>query len=72
MTEQPTENGSPEVAGRQRSDAKQPHFTTARDEASTPAYRRLLLATDGSLSALAATVHAVELARESGAELQTS
>lgn len=39
------------------------------DGVSTPAYQRLLLATDGSLPALAATVHAVELARESGAEL---
>jgi nucleotide-binding universal stress UspA family protein/uncharacterized membrane protein (DUF485 family) len=42
---------------------------TARGEANTSAYQRLLLATDGSLSALAATVHAVQLARESGAEL---
>ena len=39
------------------------------NRASAPAYRRLLLATDGSLPALAATVHAVQLARESGAEL---
>lgn len=51
------EEGPPEVDGGYRS------------EANTPAYRRLLLATDGSLSSLAATVHAVELARESGAEL---
>lgn len=64
-----TEEGPPEVAGRHRSEANQPRSTTARDEASTPAYQRLLLATDGSLPALAATVHAVELARESGAEL---
>jgi nucleotide-binding universal stress UspA family protein/uncharacterized membrane protein (DUF485 family) len=39
------------------------------NRASAPAYRRLLLATDGSLPALAATVHAVQLARESGGEL---
>lgn len=39
------------------------------NRASDPAYRRLLLATDGSLPALAATMHAVQLARESGAEL---
>lgn len=32
-------------------------------------YRRLLLATDGSLAALAATMRAVQMARESGAEL---
>lgn len=51
------EEGPPEVDGGYRS------------EANTPAYRRLLLSTDGSLSSLSATVHAVELARESGAEL---
>ncbi len=53
----------------ERSGANQPRSTAARHEASTPTYQRLLLATDGSLPALAATVHAVELARESGAEL---
>jgi nucleotide-binding universal stress UspA family protein/uncharacterized membrane protein (DUF485 family) len=64
-----TEEESREEAGRHRSQAKQPRSTTARGEANTPTYQRLLLATDGSLSALAATVHAVELARERGAEL---
>lgn len=64
-----TEERPPEVDGGYRSEANQPHSTPSRGEESTPAYRRLLLATDGSLSSLAATVHAVELARESGAEL---
>lgn len=32
-------------------------------------HQRLLLATDGSLPALAATIHAIQLAQESGAEL---
>lgn len=64
-----TEEGSPEVAGGHRSEPDQPRSTTARGGANTSAYRKLLVATDGSLSALAATVHAVELARESGAEL---
>ncbi len=66
--EEPTGNRSPRVAGRHRSEANRPQSTAAKHEA-TPAYRRLLLATDGSLPALAATVHAVRLARESGAEL---
>lgn len=69
MTEEPTESRSPEAAGRRLSEADQPHSTAAGHEASIPAYRRLLLATDGSLPALAATVHAIELARQSGAEL---
>jgi nucleotide-binding universal stress UspA family protein/uncharacterized membrane protein (DUF485 family) len=70
VPEEPAIEGeSLEIAGRRGSGANQLQSAASGNEVNIQAYRRLLLATDGSLPALAATLHAVQLARESGAEL---